>query len=105
MRSWIDIKERQPKHCEEVIVWHKDGTVCVEACYANVPQGFTYDSLYGPGTHWMPKPEDPAEENPKWEKMDRWRVRCPKCGEVRTDTEPRKYCPACGVRLEVAEDG
>lgn len=101
--NWRRVDQDPPKHCQEVICRHKDGTISIEAYYDNVPKGFTYDSLYGPGTHWMPKPDQPDEGTPEWEKVDRWRVRCPKCGEVRPDTEPRKYCPECGVRLEVAE--
>ena len=47
--------------------------------------------------------KDQVPEPLRWEQVDKWRVRCPVCGEVRADTEPRKYCPACGTRLEVAE--
>ena len=103
MRSWIRATDRSPKHCQHVLARHENGEICIESYYECVPKGFSFDSLYGPATHWMPVPDQPDEGTPEWEKVDRWRVRCPKCGEVRNDTEPRKYCPECGVRLEVAE--
>lgn len=39
----------------------------------------------------------------RWQRLDKWRVRCPECGTVRTDTEVRKFCPECGVKLAAAE--
>ena len=97
--EWISVEDRVPEHCQKVITRYERG-VDLDV-YFSTEGRFMYDNLRGRATHWMPLPEVP--EPLRWVQVDKWRVRCPKCGEVRADTEPRKYCPECGVRLEVAE--
>lgn len=103
--KWIRVEDRVPDHSERVLVLHPGNRVEIEHYYPVVIEGFSYDSLYGKATHWMPLPVTTGQDTEvyRWLQDDKWRVRCPVCGEVRPDTEPRKYCPECGVRLEVAE--
>ena len=104
MGKWISVKDKAPEVATRVLALHPEGRIEIEDYIPYLDIGFSYDGLYGPATHWMPLPGQPEEAQAmaRWEQVDKWRVRCPNCGEVRPDTEPRKFCPECGARLEVA---
>lgn len=57
--NWISVKDKLPAPLEDVLVCYANGNV---SCSYKLYLGdWSFESLYGPVTHWMPLPEPPKE--------------------------------------------
>jgi len=57
--AWISVKDALPEQMEQVLVHFSSGKIRISEITGIYGNAFSFEGIYGPGTHWMPLPEPP----------------------------------------------
>ena len=59
MSGWIDCKKKLPDEMVNVLVYFSSGSIRISEITGLNGKQFSFESIYGPASHWMPLPEPP----------------------------------------------